>query len=292
MKELERVSEYITQLETERAELNKKIDKLISDIETLKYLIKNNYIPSIVDVDFQTESIRTLATIVTDRIDVLHGEYDDLSSVVDEVIDDIHNNNLRCPDDLNIRDEDKIRRLYEVVNEAVTKSKGADVDPVNSNDVVTDLSTYITRLGVAVDWKYTNDRSEWTDEHINELIAIVEGNHIARKNLDMMSFEIESITQEIQNDNFGLYRTFTSAHLSLDDYKFSSTRELAETLQKTSDEFVQTCEHLEIAMGNLKATQLCFLNKAIDDCKEQAHVWREKSGVLRCVKNRPRGPVM
>ena len=180
----------------------------------------------------------------------------------------------------------------EVVDEAVTKVKGADVDVVTPNDTVTNLCTYIKRLGYAVDWEYTEDTRQWTYVHLNELVAIVEGNHIARKNLDVMSSEINSITQEIQNDNFGLYRTFTSTHFSLDDYKFSSTRELTETIQKLADSFIRSCEHLEIAIGNLKATQLCFLNKAIDDCKEQAHVWREKSGVLRCVKNRPRGPVM
>lgn len=292
MKELDKISEYITQLETERAELTKQIDDLKSDIDDLGYRVRNNCVHSVRGIGYKTRLVQNLATDIQDRIDVLHGEYDDLSSVVDEVIEDIHNNNLRCPDDLNIRDEDKIRRLYEVVNEAVTKSIGADVDPVNSNDVVTDLSTYITRLGVAVDWKYTNDRSEWTDEHINELIAIVEGNHIARKNLDMMSFEIESITQEIQNDNFGLYRTFTSAHLSLDDYKFSSTRELAETIQKLTDSFIRSCEHLEVAIGNMKVAQLCDLNKEIDSCIECAHKWREKSGVLRCMKNRPRGPIV
>lgn len=292
MKELDKISDYITQLENERAELNKQIDDLKLDIQTLKYLIKNNKTQCIPETDFRTEPIRTLATTVIDRVDVVHAKYQDLASTVDDVIENIHNNNLHCPDNLDIRDEDKIRRLYEAVSEAVAESKCTNVDPVNSEDEVIALRNYIMRLGLAVDWKYTNDYDEWTDEHLNELVAIVEGNHIARKNLDMMSFEIESITREIQNDNFGLYRTFTSEHLSLDDYKFSSVRELAETIQKKSDKFVQACEHLEIAMGNLKATQLCFLNKAIDDCKEQAHVWREKSGALRCVKNRPHGPVM
>lgn len=292
MKELDKISEYIIQLETERAELNKQIDDLKLDIQTLKYLIKNNKTQCIPEADFRTKPIRTLATIVIDRVDVLQAEYQDLASTVDDVIDNIHNNNLRCPDNLDIRDEDKIRRLYEAVNEAVTESKCANVDSDTSDDEVTTLRNYILRLGVAVDWKYTNDYSEWTDEHLNELVAIVEGNHIARKNLDRMSFEVESITREIQNDNFGLYRTFTSAHLSLNDYKFSSTRELAETIQKKSDEFVQSCEHLEVAISNLQAAPLCRINKEIDDCKERVYEWREKSGALRCVKNRPRGPVM
>lgn len=292
MKELDRVSDYITQLENERADLNKQLDDLRSDIETLKYLIKNNYIQAIPDANYQTEPVRTLATIVKDHVDVVQGEYDDLSSTVDEVIDNIHNNNLCCPDNLDIRNEDKIRRLYEVVNEAVTEAKSADVDVVNPNDTVTDLGIYIKRLGDAVDWEYAHDTSQWTYVNLNELVAIIEGNHIARKNLDVMSSEINLITREIQNDNFGLYRTFTSEHMSLNTYKFESTRELAETIQKKSDSFIQSCEHLEIAIGNLKATQLCFLNKAIDDCKEQAHKWREKSGVLRCIENRPKGPVM
>lgn len=281
MKELERISDYITQLENERAELNKQIDALKSDIEELGYRVKNNDIHSIRGIGYKTRLVQDLATNMQDRVDVLQAEYEDLVSSVDEVIDNIHNNNLCCPDNLDIRDEDKIRSLYEAVEEAIAKSKSVDNNLTTPNDEVTVLRSFIKRLGTVVDWKYADQKEPWTDSQINELTAIVEGNHISRKNLDAMTDEIYAITREIQNDNFGLYRTLSGTHISLNTYNFESTHALAEAIQKLADSFIRSCEHLEVAIGNLKVAQLCDLNKEIDDCRNCAHKWRVKSGALR-----------
>ena len=154
------------------------------------------------------------------------------------------------------------------------------------NDEVTVLRNFIKRLGTAVEWKYANQEEPWTDSQINELIAIVEGNHIARKNLDVMSSEIDSITSEIQNDNFGLYRTFIGVHTALNTYKFDSTRALAETIHKLADTFVQSCAHLETSINNLEATQICCMHAAIAECVDSAHKWRVKSGALRWLDHR------
>lgn len=209
MKELNRISDYITQLENERAELNKQVDKL-------------------------KEQLNKISTTATDSAE--------LKSV---------DNNLTTP-----------------------------------NDEVTVLHNYIKRLGTAVEWKYANQEEPWTDSQINELTAIVEGNHIARKNLDVMSSEIDSITSEIQNDNFGLYRTFIGVHTALNTYKFDSTRALAETIHKLADTFVQSCEHLETSINNLEATQICCMHEAIAECVDSAHKWRVKSGALRWLDHR------
>ena len=287
MKELEQISAYITQLETERAELNKQIDTLKSDIEILSYSVKNICAPRLQDVDFRTKLIKDLASNIQDKIDILQSEYDDLSSTVEDVTAATRNNDLHCPEQLDIRDEDKIRSLYEVVEEAVAKSKNANVDSITPDDKITALCTYIKRIGDAVDWKYTDDDRQWTYEHLNELVAIVEGNYAVIKNLDAMADEVESITQEIQNDNFGLYRTFSSTHIALNTYKFEPTRELAGTIQKLSDAFIQSCSYLDVAIGNLKVAQLCNLNEEIEDCQEQIHAWIARSGATRWLDHRP-----
>lgn len=287
MKELERISDYITQLETERAELNKQIDTLKSDIELLSYSVKHTCAPRLQDVDFRTKLIKDLAINIQDKIDVLQSEYDDLSSTVDDVTAAIRNNDLHCPDNLDIRDEDKIRSLYEAVGETIAKSKNANVDSITSDDKITALCTYIKRIGDAVDWEYTDDDRQWTYEHLNELVAIIEGNYIVMKNLDAMAEEIESITQEIQNDNFGLYRTFSSMHIALNTYKFEPTRELARTIQKLSDAFIQSSSHLDVAIGNLEVAQLCNLNEEIEDCQDEVHAWIARSGATRWLDHRP-----
>lgn len=281
MKELEQISDYITQLETERAELNKQIDALKSDINELGYRVKNNCVHSIRGIGYKTRLVQDLATNMQDRVDVLQAEYDDLVYTVDEVIANIHNNNFCCPDNLDIRDEDKIRNLYEVVGEAIAKSKAVDDNLITPNDEVTVLRNFIKRLGTIVDWKYTDQEEPWTDSQINELTAIVDGNHIARKNLDAMTDEIDAIGYKIQNDNFGLYRALINEHTPIENYEFNSTRYLAKTIQEKSDEFVKACEDLEIALGNLKVTKLCCLNDAIDSCIKRVHEWRVKSGALR-----------
>ena len=74
MKELERISDYITQLENERAELNKQIDALKSDIEELGYRVKNNDIHSIRGIGYKTRLVQDLATNMQDRVDVLQAE--------------------------------------------------------------------------------------------------------------------------------------------------------------------------------------------------------------------------
>ena len=281
MKELERISDYITQLENERAELNKQIDALKSDIADLGYRVRNNYDHCIRGIGYKTELIESLATNMQDTVDGLQNKYDALSSTVDDVINDIQNNNLHCPDNLNITDEYKIRSLYKAVGEAIAKSKAADNNLTTPNDEVTVLRSFIKRLGTVVDWKYVDQEEPWTDSQINELTAIVQGNHLSRKNLDAMVDEIYAITREIQNDNFGLYHTLSGTHISLNTYNFESTHALAETIQKLADSFIRSCEHLEVAIGNLKVAQLCDLNKEIDDCRDSAHKWRVKSGALR-----------
>lgn len=288
MKELEQISNYITQLEDERANLNKQIDALKSDIELLGYCVRNNCLPCTQDADYQTKFIKTLAIDMQDRVDVLQSEYDDLSSIVEDITADIHNNNLHCPDNLNIRDEDKIRSLYEAIGEVIDRSKSVDNKLTTSNDEVTVLRNYIKRLGTVVGWKYVDQEEPWTDSQINELTAIVQGNHLSRKNLDAMVDEIYAITREIQNDNFGLYHTLSGTHISLNTYNFESTHALAETIQKLADSFIRSCEHLEVAIGNLKVAQLCDLNKEIDDCRDSAHKWRVKSGALRWKDHRPK----
>lgn len=204
MKELDRISDYITQLETERAELNKQIDKL-------------------------KEQLNKVSTTAADS----------------------------------------------------DKSKSVDNELTTPNDEVTILRNYIKRLGTLVDWKYADQEEPWTDSQINELTAIVDGNHAARKNLDAMTAEIDSIAHEIQNDNFGLYRTFIGVHTALNTYKFDSTRALAETIHKLADTFEQSCRHLEASINNLEATQICCMHKEIADCVAIAHKWRVKSGSLR-----------
>lgn len=282
MKELDKVSDYITQLETERAELNKQIDALKSDIEELSYRVKNNCAHSIRGIGYKSGLVQNLATNMQDRVDVLQAEYDDLVYTVDEVIANIHNNNFCCPDNLDIRDENKIRNLYEVVGEAIAKSTAVDNKATTTtDDEVTVLRNVIKRLGTVVEWKYADQAEPWTDSQINELTAIIEGNHISRKNLDAMVDEIDAITRELQNDNFGLYHTLSGTHISLNTYNFESTHALAETIQKLADSFIRSCEHLEVAIGNLKVAQLCDLNKEIDDCRNSAHKWRVKSGALR-----------
>lgn len=287
MKELERISDYITQLETERAELNKQIDTLKSDIEILSYSVKNICAPRLQDVDFRTKLIKDLAINIQDRVDILQNDYNDLSSTVKDVTAAIHNNDLHCPEQLDIRDEDKIRSLYEAVEEAIAKSKNANVDSITPDDKITALCTYIKRIGDAVDWEYTEDGRQWTSEHLNELVAIVDGNPTARKNLDAMADEIHSITREIQNDNFGLYRTFNSMHIALNTYKFECTRDLAGIIQKLADSFIQSCSHLDVNIGNLKVAQLCNLNEEIEDCQEQVHAWIARSGASRWLDHRP-----
>jgi len=305
MKELERISAYITQLENERAELNKQVDKLKEQLKTsttatdsdklnqieedIKWLcevVKNNYTLHISTTDFRTKLVKNLATILQDRVDVLQDEYDDLSSTVDDVTAAIRNNDLRCPDNLDIRDEDKIRSLYEAVSEAVDKAKSADNKSTTPNDEVTVLRNYIKRLGTAVDWKYADQEEPWTDSQINELAGIIAGNHITRKNLDTMAYEICSITRELRNNNFGLYREFIGEHKALNTYNFECTHELAETIQKLSDVFIRSCEHLEVAISNLEVAQLCDLRKEIEDCREQVHAWIVKSGALRWMDHR------
>lgn len=210
MKELDRISDYITQLENERAELNKQVDKL-------------------------KEQLNKVSTTATDSAEL------------------------------------------KSVDDALT----------TPNDEVTVLHNYIKRLGTAVEWTYADQEEPWTDSQINELVAIVEGNHIARKNLDTMADEIESITREIQNDNFGLYRTFNSMHIALNTYKFEPTRELAETIQKLADAFIQSCSHLDVAIGNLKVAQLCDMNEEIEDCQDYVHAWIGRSGASRWLDHRP-----
>lgn len=204
MKELERISDYITQLENERAELTKQVDKL-------------------------KEQLNKVSTTATDS----------------------------------------------------AESKSADNTITTPNDEVTVLRNYIKRLGTVVDWEYADQEEPWTDSQINELAAIVEGNHLSRKNLDAMVDEIYSIIRELQNDNFGLYHTLTGTHISLNTYNFESTHALAETIQKLADSFIRSCEHLEASINNLETTQICCMHKAIAECADSAHKWRVKSGALR-----------
>ena len=286
MKELERISDYITQLENERAELNKQIDTMKSDIELLSYCVRNNCLPCPQGAEYQTKLIKNLAINMQDRVDFIQNEYDDLSSTIDDVTAAIRNKDLHCPDNLDIRDEDKIFSLYEAIGEAIDRSKSVDNELTTSNDEITLLRNYIKRLGTAVEWKYADQEEPWTDSQINELAAIVEGDHLTRKNSDAMADEIYSITREFQNDNFGLYHTLTGTHISLNTYNFESTHALAETIQKLADSFIRSCEHLEVAIGNLKVAQLCDLNKEIDNCVDSAHEWRVKSGALRWLDHR------
>lgn len=209
MKELNRISDYITQLENERAELNKQVDKL-------------------------KEQLNKISTTATDSAEL------------------------------------------KSVDDALT----------TPNDEVTVLHNYIKRLGTIVDWKYTDQEESWTDSQLNELAAIVEGNHITRKNLDAMVDEIDAITRELQNDNFGLYHTLSGTHISLNTYNFESTHALAETIQKLADSFIRSCEHLETSINNLETTQICCMHKAIAECVDSAHEWRVKSGALRWLDHR------
>ena len=287
MKELEQISAYITQLETERAELNKQIDTLKSDIEILNYSVKHTCAPRLQDVDFRTELIKDLAINIQDKIDVLQSEYDDFSSTVEDVTAAVRNNDSRCPDNLDIRDEDKIRSLYEAVEEAIAKSKLSDTKSATPNEEVTVLRNYIKRLGTAVEWTYADQEESWTNTQLAELVAIVESDYAVIKNLDAMADEIESITREIQNDNFGLYRTFSNMHIALNTYKFEPTRELAETIQKLSDAFIQASSHLDVSVGNLKVAQLCNLNEEIEDCQDKVHAWIARSGATRWLDHRP-----
>ena len=281
MKELDRISDYITQLENERAELNKQVDNLKSDIDLLNYCVKNNCLPCTQDAEYKTKLIKNLSINIQDSVDVLQYEYDDLASTVDDVTAAIRNNDLCCPDNLDIRDEDKIRSLYEAIGEAIDRSKSADNTLTTPNDEVTVLRDYIKRLGTVVDWKYADQEEPWTASQINELAGIVEGNYLSRKNLDAMVDEIYAITRELQNDNFGLYHTLTGTHISLNTYNFESTHALAETIQKLADSFIRSCEHLETSINNLETTQICCMHKAIADCVDSAHKWRVKSGALR-----------
>ena len=281
MKELDRISDYITQLENERAELNKQVDNLKSDIDLLNYCVKNNCLPCTQDAEYKTKLIKNLSINIQDSVDVLQYEYDDLASTVDDVTAAIRNNDLCCPDNLDIRDEDKIRSLYEAIGEAIDRSKSADNTLTTPNDEVTILRNYLKRLGTVVEWQYADQEEPWTDSQINELAGIVEGNHLSRKNLDAMVDEIYAITRELQNDNFGLYHTLTGTHISLNTYNFESTHALAETIQKLADSFIRSCEHLETSINNLETTQICCMHKAIADCVDSAHKWRVKSGALR-----------
>lgn len=134
------------------------------------------------------------------------------------------------------------------------------------------LRNWIVRLAKAANYELiTRPEDTWTDSDIEKLRYRIEDLVHNKEQLVALHKDITEITQEIKNNNLGLYKAHFNDHISDRAYKCDVAKDLAKSLYSVADHIKYTCNHLETAICNLQVTPLCELPEELRECAKVVH---------------------